>query len=100
MVIRKSSLAVQQSPMSLGFVEAFKLDHTFMDIRLPLNFSTSSIFFAATTDESLQKYLESYLRFRRRWYDITPDNNGEAPVGTLLGDYDLYCHTFKVLYRM
>lgn len=49
------------------------------------------------TDESLKVFLDSYLHFRRRWFD---NPLGWPNVSVVAGDGDLSRRVFMVLFRM
>ncbi|KAJ7518749.1 hypothetical protein O6H91_20G006500 [Diphasiastrum complanatum] len=54
----------------------------------------------ATTNETLLKFLRSYLHFRKRWYDVSAPNICKRMDGMLFGDGDLSRFIFILLYRI
>eukprot|EP00249_Psilotum_nudum_P024031 c29066_g1_i1 orf=845-3769(-) len=55
---------------------------------------------AVTTDRSIQTFLDSYLQFRRRWFDLPVMKGGGTMAGVIVGDHDLSRRVFMVLYRL
>ncbi|KAH9329848.1 hypothetical protein KI387_001956, partial [Taxus chinensis] len=55
---------------------------------------------AVATDDSLQDFLDSYLQFRKRWYDIPHYSHAGSMTGLVVGDQELSRRVFMVLYRM
>lgn len=53
--------------------------------------------YPVTVDNSIQVSLDSYLQFRRRWYDSEID---KPLAGVIVGDQELFRRVFMVLYRM
>ncbi|GBG66207.1 hypothetical protein CBR_g57086 [Chara braunii] len=67
-------------------------------------------------DASLHAFLDSYLRFRRRWFDLLPDNdvkegvglggggnwryNRRSRAGVVVGDAELARRVFMLLFRL
>jgi len=52
-------------------------------------------------NESLHNFVDSYLQFRRRWYNSRSWANSGAPTaGVVVGDGDLSRRVFMLLYRM
>lgn len=49
-------------------------------------------------DESLDTFIDSYLHYRRRWYDNEATRKQTA--GVIVGDGDLSRRVFMLLYRM
>ncbi len=57
--------------------------------------------FAVAVNESLHNFVDSYLQFRRRWYNSRSWANSGAPTaGVVVGDGDLSRRVFMLLYRM
>eukprot|EP00250_Pteridium_aquilinum_P015084 c22365_g1_i1 orf=300-3116(-) len=55
---------------------------------------------AVTADNSIEVSLDSYLQFRRRWYDSRANESCKPLAGVIVGDQELFRHVFMVLYRM
>ncbi|MCO5601672.1 hypothetical protein L7F22_055795 [Adiantum nelumboides] len=55
---------------------------------------------AVTMDSSIEVLLDSYLQFRRRWYDVQTNGDGKPLAGVIVGDQLLFRRVFMVLYRM
>ncbi|KAH7442412.1 hypothetical protein KP509_03G087200 [Ceratopteris richardii] len=55
---------------------------------------------AVYRDTSVEVSLDSYLQFRRRWYDFHAEERGKALGGVIVGDDDLFRRVFMVLFRM
>ncbi|KAK4387598.1 Activating signal cointegrator 1 complex subunit [Sesamum angolense] len=53
-----------------------------------------------SADESLNAFLESFLKFRSRWYDF-PHRRAQGTVaGVIVGEFELCRRVFMVLYRL
>lgn len=69
-------------------------------IRHSLGFSLFNLWclnVLVTVDNSIQVSLDSYLQFRRRWYDSQID---KPLAGVIVGDQELFRRVFMVFYRM
>eukprot|EP01018_Ginkgo_biloba_P013506 Gb_29127 [translate_table: standard] len=55
---------------------------------------------SVATDGSLHEFLDSYLRFRKRWYDLPDCRQSGSMAGLVVGDQELSRRVFMVLYRM
>ncbi|CAN0905643.1 Activating signal cointegrator 1 complex subunit 2 [Linum grandiflorum] len=51
-------------------------------------------------DDSLHVFLDSFLKFRNRWYDFPYRGAKEIVAGVIVGDLELSRRVFMVLYRM
>lgn len=59
------------------------------------------LYVAVAMDETLDTFIDSYLHFRRRWYDgKTFSSNSSQTAGIIVGDGDLSRRVFMLLYRM
>ncbi|KAK6116006.1 hypothetical protein DH2020_008275 [Rehmannia glutinosa] len=52
------------------------------------------------TDESLHAFLESFLKFRSRWYDFPHRGARGIVAGVIVGEFELCRRVFMVLYRL
>ncbi|KAL6527347.1 hypothetical protein OROGR_016437 [Orobanche gracilis] len=52
------------------------------------------------TDESLHAFLESFLKFRSRWYDFPYHGSRRIVAGVIVGESELCRRVFMVLYRL
>ncbi|KAI3460156.1 hypothetical protein Pfo_016819 [Paulownia fortunei] len=52
------------------------------------------------TDESLNAFLESFLKFRSRWYDFPHRGARGIVAGMIVGEFELCRRVFMVLYRL
>lgn len=52
------------------------------------------------SDESLRSFLESFLKFKSRWYDFPHRGAQGIVAGVVVGEMELYRRVFMVLYRM
>ncbi|GFP93731.1 activating signal cointegrator 1 complex subunit 2 [Phtheirospermum japonicum] len=52
------------------------------------------------TDESLHVFLESFLKFRSRWYDFPHRGARGIVAGVIVGEFELCRRVFMVLYRL
>ncbi|KAL3840483.1 hypothetical protein ACJIZ3_025074 [Penstemon smallii] len=52
------------------------------------------------TDESLYVFLESFLKFRSRWYDFPYRGARGVVAGVIVGEFELCRRVFMVLYRL
>jgi activating signal cointegrator complex subunit 2 len=52
------------------------------------------------SDTSLHSFLESYLKFRSRWYDFPYHGAKGILAGVIVGEYELSRRVFMVLYRI
>lgn len=52
------------------------------------------------SDTSLHAFLESFLKFRRRWYDFPYRGAKGIVAGVIVGDHELNRRVFMILYRM
>ncbi|XP_047950010.1 activating signal cointegrator 1 complex subunit 2 isoform X2 [Salvia hispanica] len=52
------------------------------------------------TDESLDAFLESFLKFRSRWYDFPHRGARGIVSGVIVGEFELCRRVFMVLYRL
>lgn len=59
-----------------------------------------SVTFAVATDASLHEFLDSFLKFRSRWYDFPYRGAKGIVAGVIVGELDLSRRVFMVLYRM
>lgn len=55
---------------------------------------------AVAYDESLNAFLESYLKFRSRWCDFPHRGAREIVAGVVVGEFELSRRVFMVLYRL
>ncbi|GLJ15877.1 hypothetical protein SUGI_0262160 [Cryptomeria japonica] len=55
---------------------------------------------AVARDDSLEEFLDSYLQFRKRWYDLYHCGQSGSMAGLVVGDQELCRRVFMVLYRM
>lgn len=53
-----------------------------------------------TMDHTIEVSLDSYLQYRRRWYDLHVNEKGKPLAGVIVGDQELHRRVFMVLYRM
>jgi activating signal cointegrator complex subunit 2 len=58
------------------------------------------IVFAVASDTSLHEFLNSFLKFRSRWYDLPHRGTRGIVAGVIFGEHDLSRRVFMVLYRM
>lgn len=65
-----------------------------------LKMQPSEFWRAVTADNSIQVSLDSFLQFRRRWYDSSNIKIGKPLAGVIVGDQELLRRVFMVLYRM
>ncbi|KAL9252024.1 Activating signal cointegrator 1 complex subunit 2-like protein [Drosera capensis] len=52
------------------------------------------------SDPSLHGFLDSFLQFRRRWYDFHYHGAKGIVAGVIVGDIELSRHVFMLLYRI
>ncbi|CAA0809046.1 Ubiquitin system component Cue protein [Striga hermonthica] len=52
------------------------------------------------TDESLHAFLESFLKFRSRWYDFPHRGARGIVAGVIVGEFELCRRIFMILYRL
>ncbi|KAL9143858.1 hypothetical protein ABFS82_14G261500 [Erythranthe guttata] len=52
------------------------------------------------TNESLSSFLESFLKFRSRWYDFPHRGARGIVAGVIVGEFELCRRVFMVLYRL
>lgn len=52
------------------------------------------------SDVSLHDFLDSFLKFRSRWYDSPHRGVKGIVAGVIVGELDLCRRVFMVLYRM
>ncbi|KAI3821141.1 hypothetical protein L1987_08698 [Smallanthus sonchifolius] len=52
------------------------------------------------SDASLHAFLESFLKFRSRWYDFPYRGSKGIVAGVIVGEHELNRRVFMVLYRM
>ncbi|KAD4385502.1 hypothetical protein E3N88_25670 [Mikania micrantha] len=52
------------------------------------------------SDASLHSFLESFLKFRSRWYDFPYRGAKGIVAGVIVGDHELNRRVFMILYRM
>jgi len=52
------------------------------------------------SDSSLRSFLESFLKFRSRWYDFPYRGARGIVAGVVVGEFELCRRIFMVLYRM
>ncbi|XP_078441888.1 ubiquitin system component Cue protein [Wolffia australiana] len=55
---------------------------------------------AVLRSSSLQEFLDSYLRFRNRWYDLPHRGPKGMIAGVVIGEAELSRRVFMVLYRL
>lgn len=65
-----------------------------------LDYYVISVTFAVATDTSLHEFLDSFLKFRSRWYDFPYRGAKGIVAGVIVGELDLSRRVFMVLYRM
>ncbi|KAI5080760.1 hypothetical protein GOP47_0003943 [Adiantum capillus-veneris] len=65
-----------------------------------LRMQPSEFWKAVTMDSSIEVSLDSYLQFRRRWYDSHSNEGGKPLAGVIVGDQLLFRRVFMVLYHM
>lgn len=53
-----------------------------------------------STDESLYAFLESFLKFRCRWYDFPYHGVQGIVAGVIVDEFELCRRVFMVLYRL
>ncbi|KAK4434363.1 Activating signal cointegrator 1 complex subunit [Sesamum alatum] len=53
-----------------------------------------------SADESLNAFLESFLKFRSRWYDFPHRGARGMVAGVVVGEFELCRRVFMVLYRL
>jgi hypothetical protein len=83
---------------NLAFLGSFALSNPV--VLLEGNYSWCAVF-AVAVNESLHNFVDSYLQFRRRWYNSRSWANSGAPTaGVVVGDGDLSRRVFMLLYRM
>ncbi|KAJ3673977.1 hypothetical protein LUZ60_005969 [Juncus effusus] len=51
-------------------------------------------------NSSLHRFLDSYLKFRHRWYDLPYHGPKEAVAGIVVGEMDLCRRVFMILFRI
>lgn len=56
--------------------------------------------FAVASDASLHEFLDSFLKFRNRWYDFPHRGPKGIVAGVIVGELELCQRVFMVLYRM
>lgn len=56
--------------------------------------------FAVVRSVSLHGFLDSYLRFRNRWYDLPHRGPKGTIAGIVIGEAELSRRVFMVFYRM
>ncbi|RZC66352.1 hypothetical protein C5167_010053 [Papaver somniferum] len=52
------------------------------------------------SDTSLHEFLDSFLKFRNRWYDFQHHGAKGIVAGVIVGEFELSRRVFMVLYRM
>ncbi|KAL8492115.1 hypothetical protein ACS0TY_023659 [Phlomoides rotata] len=52
------------------------------------------------TDDSLNAFLESFLKFRNRWYDFPHRGARGKVAGVIVGEFELCRRVFMILYRL
>ncbi|KAL0392113.1 UNVERIFIED_CONTAM: Activating signal cointegrator 1 complex subunit [Sesamum radiatum] len=53
-----------------------------------------------SADESLNAFLESFLKFRSRWYDFPHRGARGTVAGVIVGEFELCRRVFMILYRL
>ncbi|KAL3679871.1 hypothetical protein R1sor_022827 [Riccia sorocarpa] len=53
-----------------------------------------------SSDDSLSVFLDSYLQYRKRWFDIPMESSSSPEVNIVVGDGDLSRRVFMVLLRL
>lgn len=56
--------------------------------------------FSVAGDSSLHEFLDSFLKFRSRWYDFPHHGAKGIVAGVIVGELELCHRVFMVLYRM
>lgn len=56
--------------------------------------------FLVASDNSLHEFLDSFLKYRSRWYDFPHRGAKGIVAGIIVGEHDLSRRVFIVLYRM
>lgn len=56
--------------------------------------------FSVAGDTSLHEFLDSFLKFRSRWYDFPHHAAKQIVAGVIVGGLELCRRVFMVLYRM
>ncbi|KAG8390959.1 hypothetical protein BUALT_Bualt01G0137700 [Buddleja alternifolia] len=65
------------------------------------SFSSAFLYtFVLATDGSLYDFLESFLKFRSRWYDFPHRGVRGIVAGVIVGEFELCRRVFMVLYRL
>lgn len=59
-----------------------------------------SFSFSVASDASLHAFLESFLKFRSRWYDFPYRGAKGIVAGVIVGENELSRRVFMILYRM
>lgn len=67
---------------------------------LILNLNNFVSMLVVARDDSLEEFLDSYLQFRKRWYDLYHCGQSGSMAGLVVGDQELCRRVFMVLYRM
>lgn len=70
------------------------------ELRALLRMRPREFWRTVATDVSLHEFLDSYLQFRKRWYDLPHRSRNGSMAGVVVGDQELSQRVFMVLYRM
>jgi len=70
------------------------------ELRALLRMKPREFWRTVAADDSLCEFLDSYLQFRKRWYDLPHRNRNGSMAGVVVGDQELSQRVFMVLYRM
>lgn len=70
------------------------------ELRALLGMKAREFWRTVATDDSLHEFLDSYLQFRKRWYDLPHRSRNGSMAGVVVGDQELSQRVFIVLYRM
>lgn len=70
------------------------------ELRALLAMKAREFWTTVATDDSLHEFLDSYLQFRKRWYDLPHRSRNGSMAGVVVGDQELSQRVFMVLYRM
>ncbi|KAG9157338.1 hypothetical protein Leryth_004983 [Lithospermum erythrorhizon] len=65
-----------------------------------LKFNPKDFWREVSSNASLHDFLESYLKFRSRWYDFPYRGTSGMVAGVIIGEFDLSRRVFMVLYRI
>ncbi|KAL9257124.1 hypothetical protein AKJ16_DCAP23143 [Drosera capensis] len=96
---RSSQLRVPNSQAGGSFVNYLPQDEA-TAAGLGVELSPKDFWRVVASDPSLHGFLDSFLQFRRRWYDFHYHGAKGIVAGVIVGDIELSHRVFMLLYRI